>query len=424
MRCGRGDARELDAQIGSDRDDDDRRAVVHTRIVGGTPSARSAAARESPIDAHREMPHTASMPSSCAGAGRSSVRRAPTALVALASLALSNPVVAGARRNVALREAIALAEQASASTIDARLQRDVAASGAAFAALPPLQNPSFEASVERGAFYKDVVTYGQTLLRFEVGGQRGARIREVEELVRAREARGELARAEVAGAVAEAFGAVLAARERIDEVRRGVSAAEDEQRIHGARAAAGDATIVDVAAAEAEVSRWRQVLRSAEITLVAARARLAQLAGAEDLEPSDSLRPPAPPVSSPSDRSTIPAAPGVAVLEAEAVAAGATAERLRREASPTIDVGPRMTRGDFGELRMGLVVAGTLPMFRRNQGEVARAEAEAHRARTLAGVAARVIAVRSRAAAERLTIAVETLEALEAAAIPAAERTV
>jgi cobalt-zinc-cadmium efflux system outer membrane protein len=322
-------------------------------------------------------------------------------------------------RVVSLREAIALAETAAPLAIDARAQRDVQASQAEFAALPPLQNPSIETGVERGKFYNDVVAYGQLLLRFEVSGQRSARMREVDELVRARDVRVRVASAEVAGAVAESVGLLLAARARVVEVGAGLAAADDELRIHSARAKVGDATFVDVAYAEAEVGRWRQLVRASEAGVVAARARLAQLLGSSEIEVRADLAPPAP---APGDPAKV--APLAAAFEAEASASQASAERARREGYPTLDLGPRFTRGDFGELRSALIVGGTLPFVRRNQGDVARAEAEAVRARRLKEVAGANAAVRARAASERLTIARETLAELDANAVPAAVRTV
>ncbi len=318
-----------------------------------------------------------------------------------------------------LHEAIALAEKAAPSAVDARLQREVQASQVDAAALPGLQNPTFETGVERGAFYKDVLAYGQLLLRVEVNGQRSARMREADELVRARDARMRATGAEVSGAVAEAFGAVLAARERVLEVARGLAAANDELRIHSARAAAGDATLVDVAYAEAEAGRWRQLLRTSEMGVMAAKARLAQLVGVAEADARAEL---APPVVEAFDHTKIP--PAALAFEADADASRATAERARREGFATLDFGPRFTRGDFGELRSAIVVGGALPIVRRNQAEVARAEAESVRAARLKEVVTANAAVRARAALARAAVARETLADLESQAIPAAERAV
>lgn len=322
-------------------------------------------------------------------------------------------------RLVSMREAVHLAETAAPSAVDARLQRDVQDSQREPAALPPLQNPTFDSSVERGAFYVDVVASAQVVFRFEVSGQRAARMREVDELLRARDARIKVAHAEVAGAVADVVGSLVAARERISEVKRGLAAAEDEERMNRARAIVGDATVVDVASAEAEAGRWRQVLRTAEMAVVAARARLAQLLGDDAIDVESALFPPE--VAVAHDTSALPVAKA---LEAESAASLASAERSRREANPTLDFGPRFTRGDNTELRSAVVLSGQLPVFRRNQAEVARAEAEAVRARRLAEVSRSVAQRRIRSAEERLRIARAALGDLEANAIPAAERTV
>jgi cobalt-zinc-cadmium efflux system outer membrane protein len=364
-----------------------------------------------------------------------SVRTSPkspiAAPAALARAWLAAIAVSGAAhaepRTLTLREAIGLAERAAPAAVDARLQRDVQASQADAAALPGLQNPNVETGVERGRFYDDVVAYGQLILRVEVSGQRSARMREVDDLVRAREARVKATTAEAAASVAEAFGAVLAARERVLEVGRGLAAANDELRIHAARAAAGDATLVDVAYAEAEAGRWRQLLRSSEMGVVAAKARLAQLVGVPEVDVRGEIAPPAaaPAGSTPGaagEAAKLP--PAALAFEAESAAARASAERARREGYPTLDFGPRFTRGDFGELRSALVVGGALPIVRRNQAEVARAEAEAVRASRLKEVVTANAAVRAKAAFDRVALAREALVDLEGQAIPAAERAV
>lgn len=343
--------------------------------------------------------------------------RVALALV-LGPLAFAEPARAEERR-VSLREAVHLAMVAAPAAIDARLQRDVQESQREAAALPPLQNPTFDSSVERGAYYVDVVASAQLVFRFEVSGQRAARMREVDELMRARDARLKVAHAEVSGAVADVVGSLVAARERIAEVKRGLAAAEDEERMNRARAVVGDATVVDVASAEAEAGRWRQVLRTAEMAVVGARARLAQLLGDDATEIDVALFPPE--VEARFEAEKVPVA---RALEAEAAASLASAERSRREANPTLDFGPRFTRGDNTELRSAIVLSGQLPVFRRNQAEVARSEAEAVRSKRLAEVSRSVSQRRVRAAEERLRIARAALTDLEANAIPAAERTV
>jgi cobalt-zinc-cadmium efflux system outer membrane protein len=122
--------------------------------------------------------------------------------------------------------------------------------------------------------------------------------------------------------------------------------------------------------------------------------------------------------------SALPAFPVVRALESEADAATHASSRAEREAWGTLDLGPRLTRGDFGELRTGLVFGGSLPLVRRNQGEVARLDAEAVRARKLATVATTTSSIRVHAAFERASLARATLAELDANAIPAAERTV
>jgi cobalt-zinc-cadmium efflux system outer membrane protein len=348
---------------------------------------------------------------------RWSLRSAPLAL--LLAFVLAGRTARAESRSVTLREAVHLAMTASPAAVDARLQRDVQDSQREAAALPPLQNPTFDSSVERGSFYVDVVASAQMVFRFEVSGQRAARMREVDELLRARDARIKVAHAEVSGAVADVVGSLLAARERIVEVKRGLAAAEDEERMNRARAIVGDATVVDVASAEAEAGRWRQVLRTAEMAVVSARARLAQLVADDAIDVSAALFPPE--VDARVDATAVPAA---RALEAEASASLASAERSRREANPTLDFGPRFTRGDNTELRSAVVLSGQLPLFRRNQAEIARAEAEAVRAKRLAEVSRSVAQKRVRSAEERLRIARAALADLEANAIPSAERTV
>ena len=322
-------------------------------------------------------------------------------------------------RSITLAEAIVLAQNEAPAAVDARLVRDVQAVQLPAAGLSSILNPLVEFGVERGAYYNDVVAYGQLLLRFEVSGQRSARMAEADLMLRSKESRLLVSLADTAGATAEAFGAVAAARARVTEVDRGLSAADEEERIHRARLKAGDATLVDVASAEAEVGRWRQLRRTSEVALISAKSRLAQLLGDASREPTGDLLPP-----SVSLASGVIAPLVSAALLAESSAFASSADRVRSEAQSPLDVGPRVMRGDFGELRVGLVVGATLPLFRRSQGEVARLDGEALRASKLANVVARAAAIRATASVNRLEVARATLAELDANAIPSAERAV
>lgn len=322
-------------------------------------------------------------------------------------------------RSITLAEAIVLAQHEAPAAVDARLARDVQAVQVPAAGLSSILNPLVEFGVERGAYYNDVVAYGQVLLRFEVSGQRSARIAEADLMLRSKESRLIVTLADTAGAIAEAFGAVAAARERLTEVDRGLSAADEEERIHRARLKAGDATVVDVASAEAEVGRWRQLRRTSEIALISVKSRFAQLLGDGSREPAGDLLPPDVALAS-GVKSPIVAA----ALLAESSAFASSADRVRTEAQSPIDVGPRVMRGDFGELRVGFVVGATMPFFRRSQGEVARLDSEALRASKLANVVARAAAIRATASVNRLEVARATLAELDANAIPSAERAV
>ena len=337
----------------------------------------------------------------------------------LASVPVTLPVTPPITPAVTLAEAIAQAVLEAPAAVDARLAREVQAAQLPAAALPSLQNPVAEFGIERGSAYLDVFTYGQLMLRFEVSGQRSSRMREADEILRAREARVVLTKAEIAGAVTEAFGAVVTARARIVEVERGVAAAEEEERIHRARLFAGDATVLDVASAEAELGRWRQSKRTLELGLVGSNARFFQLLGASSRIPADQLLPPDVTVSG--DKKVFPVA---ALFAREAEAFTAAADRSRSEARGTFDVGPRFTRGDFGELRVGVIASMPLTLIRRNQAEVARSEAEATRARTMSGLAERTGGIRTVSAFERCARAREALKELDEFAVPAAERAV
>jgi outer membrane protein TolC len=117
-----------------------------------------------------------------------------------------------------------------------------------------------------------------------------------------------------------------------------------------------------------------------------------------------------------------PQAPVVLGAEAQARYYNRLDERLERERIPAIGVILQAGRGDFGEMRLGAGLAWSLPTFRYNQGERAKAQADGMRARIAASVYRDSIAQRLSSIAGESEHLRAAIERLDREAIPAAAR--
>ena len=308
-----------------------------------------------------------------------------------------------------------LLEAASASPRIARLAAELEAAGAhLLAAKTYPYNPELvlEAADRSGAGDSTTDRGLALVQRFELGGQRGERRAAAEAdldgargaIVRARR----LALADAAGT----FALTVFERERLAIERADAELARSFAELVERRLEAGAATALDLALAQAGLARAQGSLAAAQGAYLAAQARLAEAAGGVEtevapieptpiepvlveamlIEPKGEL----PPLTAPPPlQETLDLAfAGRGDLRAARSAIEAAAERVRLARSgrvPDLTVSARVGREEGDDLA-GINLGLPLPLFDRNQGQIARAAAELSIAR--ADLAARELVVR------------------------------
>jgi len=279
------------------------------------------------------------------------------------------------------------AQERAPDMAEARGAATVARAGASAARLSPLNNPYLEMFVDRGRDTKDVTIATNLWLPVEVNGQRGARIDESDRLIGWRERQLAQTRAEIIAAAVVAYGRVLVAHARVNETHDAVEYAKRESEYFTARLAAQDTTRYEKSLADAEVSRWMLLNAEAMVSLTQARTSLALLLGDDVGEPPDGATPNPPPLrnawDAPHVARVLDSHPQLLALRAEQHYWKASASRWSADRNVPLNFILSAGRGDAGEPRFGGGLSWTFPFLRKNQGEVARANAEEQRAGTL-----------------------------------------
>ena len=327
----------------------------------------------------------------------------------------------------ALSTVVERAAARSYGVTQARGARAVAEAARVGARVAPGLNPAVQFSVDRGwlGVTKDVSVLGSVALPFEVSGQRGARIEEAEQLAAWRDRGLVDARSVAVGRAVQAYGEVVVGAARIAEAERGESHARQEVALMGERVAAGDATVYELSLADTERTRWSQAKAEARLRLVEALGALEQLLGEEALPPPPENTGAEPPgLRAPVREASPRPIPAVAALQAESSYWEASRKRAEAERNAPVSVLVTAGRGDAGELRLGGGLGFVLPFPRRNQGEIARAQAEQGRAQAEASALERLAKSRLSRASEAYTTAMEAVAMVDTAALPAAERAV
>lgn len=197
------------------------------------------------------------------------------------------------------------------------------------------------------------------------------------------------------------------------------------------RVEAGDATQLDVNLWQAELGSAVAVLQRAQARSLAARARLASLVGLDPMRPpvpAGSLTPPARSELRPFD---VGDRGDLIALEARVQAATEATELAEARAWPDVAVGAyvgteRLAPGPStvqGEYFAGAQLAVDLPIFNRNQGDIARANAQLARAKALRAAALLEAAAEVQAATARLEAALAAVAALESSVVGSLEET-
>ncbi|HEX4339323.1 MAG TPA: TolC family protein [Polyangiaceae bacterium] len=321
-----------------------------------------------------------------------------------------------------LQEAVRRARQRSPAAVDARGSLASATALGAGARVSVFGNPTLEVTGETGRATKDVNVISSLYLPVDIGGQRGARISEWQNLVEWQGSLEARVHAEVTAATASAYGGVLVARARLEQASRAAADARSEAEAYIARLAVGDATAFDMSVVDSEAARYRQLEVAASASLAQAFAALAELVGSEPVAelPADVGPPRLPEGLRVED--WVDRGPASAALGKESRYWDAVRERAETERTAPLVFIATGGRGDYGEARLGGGLGWSFPVFRRNQGDIAHAEAERTRTRQV-GVALRgALIERARGALAAYRGITLGIEELDRTGIPAAER--
>lgn len=277
-----------------------------------------------------------------------------------------------------LRDVIALARLRGPDAVVAAAGVRSAGSTYAGARLGAVGNPYLELTTSRGTegATKGLSFNAALWLPLELAGQRRARVAEVDAAVGMAEAVTAVARASAASDAVRAFGSVAIATAKVKTAEEILKTSRDEALIFEARVAAKDSTKADLTLALVEVARNGVALTEARADLWRALGDLARATGAEGYVPTPV--PLEPPGGEP--RTRLDEVPLVDLSRKEMVYHRRAANRHAKDASPPASLMVQAGRGDLGETRWTLGVAWTFPVLRVNQGERARAHADAERA--------------------------------------------
>jgi outer membrane protein TolC len=323
-----------------------------------------------------------------------------------------------------LGRAIVAARDRHPNVVMARARLEASRSALVGAKLPPIGNPHVEVLAGRGdrGVTRDVELRSSVTLPVEFAGQRGRRIAEADAFVSVHSAMLSYATAIATGEAVRAWGIALGESARTAALRELNRIAEEEYRFHEARRAAGDATEQEVQLAALEVGRHQVLLAETSADLEAALGEFQRVTGAPWQEtPEKLVRAPVRGMLSLPSILAREQLPSVMGLLAEATLHARTAERFERESWSPLAIIVNGGRGDFGESRIGVGAGLTLPLFRRFQGERARAQGDKNRADTEAVVTAQAVTRRLEAMRREVQQVSRALDALEQSAMPAAE---
>ena len=332
----------------------------------------------------------------------------------------------GSKAPALLAELVKLARERAPDVALGRAALTASRSSAASANLAPLSNPSLEVKVDRGTqgVTKDVTIDASLWLPVELAGQKQGRGREARDYVRLHEAWLAQARAIATGRTVRAYGALAVATTRTRVLGEILAGARAESEHYAARLAAGDAIERDAALAALEAARHEVLLSETQRDVVHNAGELLDLTGwthgeGTVLEATMPSWRPRPPLAARDVRT-----PSTVALEEQARYYGSAAERIKREAWAPLSLGLTGGRGDYGEARFGAGVGYAFPVFRSNQPERARAEAERARALEELTLRKNLIARRIGLVERELVEVARAVELVTASALPAATRAV
>lgn len=308
------------------------------------------------------------------------------------------------RESPALRRAAALLQAARADLVEARTyphNPEIGIEGAE-------RSAAGESSTDRG------LELGQEI---EIRGQRGKRIRAAESALEAAENRYSRRTREVLAAVERAFASTLRNRELRDVARQDVELTRSLLSFEERRLETGAGTQIALNLARAAAGRAVRRLQAATAAWKTSRATLAETIGYDPAQPirvSGEL---------PSDPGSVPALEDLTRMalerRADLAAARQEVERARRrielersQASPDLGLGVFSAREEGSDI-VGVRVSIGLPLFDRNQGGIANAEAARGRVEAESRSAELAASREVTTAYERYRAAAESVTALQ-----------
>lgn len=350
--------------------------------------------------------------------------------LSLASALVLTPSLANAQTNtpLTLQDALTRAIESDPGLRAAEAGVDAARGGVRQARVRP--NPELSAEVENFNGPGELRGFDGAESTFslsqevELGGQRRARIRLADRELHGAELDRVLRGLDLLRDVQTAYYDALAAQELVTIERERVATAEALDASISRRVAAARDPLMAGARAQAGLAEARIALTRAEAEAATARARLASFWGGEEgymLIQADFVLP----VASDHEHTLNPDQnPDVTRLaaERERLAAAARLERSLSYTNPTLSLGYRRFEDRDGD---GAMVAGfsiPLGIFDRNQGSVARAQAERRRSEYDLEAGRRAIAREFAALQRALTSDAASVRSTEADVIPQAER--
>ncbi len=322
---------------------------------------------------------------------------------------------------------LSMARERAPEVIVAQSELATSRSALVGARLPSVGNPYLEVVAGRGdrGVTRDVELRSNLAVPLEIAGQRSRRIAEAEAWIDLHSVGLEQIRAMVAGATVRAWGMAVGESARFDALEELTGIAVGEYEILEARRKAGDATEQDVQLGAIEVGRHRILLEEARANLTEALGELERITGVNWGKISNTvLRAPTERLAPSAAMPDVGQSPNVRGHRAEEKFHGRTLERYGREGWSPLNVILTGGRGDFGETRVGIGVGMNLPVFRRFQGERARAEGDRNRSAAQAAVTTRVITARLETIRREISERRRAVEALESEAMPAAQAAV
>ena len=261
---------------------------------------------------------------------------------------------------------------------------------------------------------------------FELGGKRLKRLRAAELDVGVAAWDLEAARLRVANDTAQAFVDVLASQDRISILNDLQAVAEKFGRAVAARVSAGEGSPVETQRAEIEVARAKSELRAESTLLAATKRRLANNWGADNADFGSAQGQLATTNHLPSVQQVnfyLESNPEIARWTTEMTRRQAVLALARANAIPDLTLGAGARRVEENS-ETGAVVSLSvpLPLFNRNQGNIAAAKTRIFKA-DREGLAAKTAVTGALLEAYgRLVTAAEKLKGLEKEILPAAQQ--